>query len=149
MKSRITKNHFILTSLIVLIFILNCPIITNEKDDDKEKVIRTAVTLTYSGTNDEIFHVDNGAATAVDLTVDLGSYTRDIYYIFTNTSINTQYSNPQISSVFDDNFLLNTIKSDKNLINKSAIKSKDAVIYEKKEIQEFNKNSPKFLKKTK
>jgi len=140
MKSSAIK-YFNILILISLLFI-NCPT-TYEKE---EKVIKKTISLTYSGTNDEIFHINNGKATIIDLKIDLGSNTRDIYYVFTNTNLNINYKNPSVNSVSYGKTLLSSIKTDYSSLKRNLNQSNQPKIYDSPDVQKFNENSAQYLK---
>jgi hypothetical protein len=74
------------------------PTPTPDYTDDTEE-------STYSGSGDEVFHIDTTGNVDLTHTLHLGASTADVYYVFTNTSPSNDRNNPVIVSKSGDESL--------------------------------------------
>ena len=78
----------------LITLLVSCP----EEGDGFED---TEAESSYSGSGDEVFHIDTNEAVDLTHTLHLGSHVADIYYVFTNTNPYTNMLHPEIMSKGD------------------------------------------------
>jgi len=95
---------------------------------------------TYCGSGNGIFHIETDDNVNLTYTLDLGENTRDVYFLFTNTSLSEPAVMKSISADFDKtNHTYNAVLPDCS--NKNHTSYNDtALLRGKPEISEYNKN---------
>ena len=100
-------------------------------------------TSTYEGSSEEIYHIITSGDVELTYSLDLGAYTKDVYFIFTNTSLSSDTTAPYLlSNSFNaaDYSVYQELKSISPAKSKVSVESKTGV-RGKPEISDFN-NDP-------
>lgn len=100
-------------------------------------------TDSYSGSGDQVILVDTTGNVNLTYTLDLGANTRDVYFIFTNTTMSDAGSNPVVKSVGaeePDPQIMSDTDTSSSFMDSSITNDIPAGQRGTQEISEFNRN---------
>jgi hypothetical protein len=110
-------------------------------------VTSSAISDVYSSSGSNIFihnDLNTNSNAYVTYTLDLGSETKDVYFVFTNISLDSNSANPTVSAnnILSDTLLNKSNSTVTNLSDDNVLTLKD-----KPEISEFNRKAMSYVSK--
>ncbi|MCP4134418.1 MAG: hypothetical protein GY754_25825 [bacterium] len=135
------RNHSLKTLLSPMVILISISIflITGCAQEEAGTVEKSN---TYAGSEYETYFINTTSATTVEYSLDLGSYTKDVYFVLTNTSPSSSDTAPTVSSnsidgeeVYEEPLIYMPESVVSLPENNTAARGTP-------EIAEFNKNSP-------
>ena len=97
---------------------------------------------TYSGISPQIYQIDTSTDTNLTYSLDLGTSTKDVYFVFTNIELNDSLSTPVVSNA------LNQIDYPTNQLLRNTTDNTGLWRSGKPEIDKFNENPFLYINKT-
>jgi hypothetical protein len=137
------KVIFLAILCVSMIFLTGCP--TKPADpvvDTPINYVSTESTNTYTGSDPKVFMIDTSGYVDLSYDLDLGTSTKKVYFVFTNTGTKDSLKNPTVTSNSNINISNNieTFKNDTISKDESLLIQPEITIKNKPEVEEFNRN---------